>query len=768
MPGPSTSAFLIERLIANGTGEWPVPAHEVEGTGVAMVRTQAMELLRDGPLQYIWARGRRAQLKTGAVSVAVPTSGDIPPSSTRLVARHPCNGRPLCSDSDYECPRPSLPRCDSSTCDSSESEGTRSRSASPVSSGLPTTPTPSPTAESYDVAAELKGSGDSRAVSPVPPPRRSLSASTSTLPAADECEEENDDAWQDDDEYYAAHAGSFITLAPPLPPSFPASPSCESSPMSAALPSSRALQRESAIIPPSVSTSASTASTKRAWVCLSRTPAVRASTPTGAPPPPLIVTSAYCHSYTLAVTPPRVAGLVALKNARPAKDAPPDGRAEPPWSGDWSAYAPFGTPSPSSSQHSHSSDSNSAYSTGSSSSERLVALLSPSAQRRFPAETQGVLSDVSSSSEWEEAWRRRAAVAAGRVCLVFSFSVFVSSVPVPYRGEMALPALAPPAPQPRVRIHTLSLISSNGGAGAPLSLLVSPFPLYLRALLLLFSLSLLRPGTRPAAVPTRPRTRTAALPLALVLFHALLRALRPRTPLPRRRVRVAEDVRVRAGGGVRRYAHMHLPCAKSPTPSSFAKGYGMKTKLMGSATVLSTPKRKGKDKGGKRLTVEDVCVVIAPAPAPAPPATPTTTPTCGASTPRQRWSYSSRASASSARVLPSPSGSGSESDSWHQRLRLRERLQRGERGDAEEADPSAWLCPSDSRSLIAIVLFLERVQARGVSDTTGELPGSSCGDFLRADAILAGRQSLCVALESKSKRDMCLEVGRVLAVLLPP
>ncbi|KAJ7860738.1 hypothetical protein B0H14DRAFT_2576508 [Mycena olivaceomarginata] len=78
MPGPSTSAFPIERLITNGTGEWPVAAHEVEGTGVAMVRTHAMELVAryrarmrgsiwagltkrvscamGRGLQYIWAR----------------------------------------------------------------------------------------------------------------------------------------------------------------------------------------------------------------------------------------------------------------------------------------------------------------------------------------------------------------------------------------------------------------------------------------------------------------------------------------------------------------------------------------------------------------------------------------------------------------------------------------------------------------------------------------------------------------------------------------
>ncbi|KAJ7836478.1 hypothetical protein B0H14DRAFT_3704962 [Mycena olivaceomarginata] len=60
-------------------GEWPVAAHEVKGTGVAMVRTHAMELVarygarmrgsiwagvscamgRGVSLQYIWARGKR-------------------------------------------------------------------------------------------------------------------------------------------------------------------------------------------------------------------------------------------------------------------------------------------------------------------------------------------------------------------------------------------------------------------------------------------------------------------------------------------------------------------------------------------------------------------------------------------------------------------------------------------------------------------------------------------------------------------------------------
>ncbi|KAJ7756729.1 hypothetical protein B0H14DRAFT_3896249 [Mycena olivaceomarginata] len=332
-----------------------------------------------------------------------------PPPSTRLVARHPCNatmdGRPLCLDSDYECPRPCPPLL---RCDSSESEGTRSRSASPVSSGLPTTST----AESYDVAAELMGKAVircksikplaiiKRAVSPVPPPPQPV-ASSSTLQQ------------QMNDEYYAAHAGSFITLAPPLPPSFPASPSCELLPMSAALPSSRALRRESAIIPPSVSM----ASTKRASV--RRTPAVWASIPipTRAPPPPPIVTwHSHSHSYSLAVGPsPNTASASAsyylspasapasrpspaLSRSRtraPPKMPLPTDALSTPWSGDWTAHAPYGTPSPSSSQQSYGS------------SERLAALLSPSPatsspqrQRRFPAETQGVPFDV--SSEWEE------------------------------------------------------------------------------------------------------------------------------------------------------------------------------------------------------------------------------------------------------------------------------------------------------------------------------------------------------------------------------
>ncbi|KAF7338854.1 hypothetical protein MSAN_02208400 [Mycena sanguinolenta] len=123
---------------------------------------------------------------------------------------------------------------------SSSSSSSRSGSTSPtsiISSGLPTTPTPSPTLESCAAAAAVATTTTSqcvvrcksikpltitkrsRSVSPIPP------ACPDFLPlfflSLVEDEDEDDDAWQDDDEFYAAHAGGFITLSPPLPPSFP-------------------------------------------------------------------------------------------------------------------------------------------------------------------------------------------------------------------------------------------------------------------------------------------------------------------------------------------------------------------------------------------------------------------------------------------------------------------------------------------------------------------------------------------------------------------
>jgi hypothetical protein len=91
--------------------------------------------------------------------------------------------------------------------------------------------------------------------------------------------------------------------------------------------------------------------------------------------------------------------------------------------------------------------------------------------------------------------RGRAAVAAGRVCAVFTF---FSSVPC--RGEMELPALTPPAPQPRVRIDPCSL-SSDSGARAVHRLAPPPARAQLRLALAVEPLSLLAPHSPCTPAP---------------------------------------------------------------------------------------------------------------------------------------------------------------------------------------------------------------------------------------------------------------------------
>ncbi|KAJ7787790.1 hypothetical protein B0H14DRAFT_276606 [Mycena olivaceomarginata] len=309
-----------------------------------------------------------------------------------------------------------------------------------------------------------------------------------------------------------------------------------------------------------------------------------------APAPPIVTSSAYCHSYTLAVTPapPSASHLSPASASRPSpalarsrtrappKTPLPTDALSTPWSGDWTAYAPFGTPSPSSSQHSY--DSNSACS---SSSERLAALLSP--QRRFPAETQGVPSDVS-SSEWEEedeAWEA-CAVSYGDAYEEVPLSPLVACVPSSPSSPSSSP-LSPspteekwsfppsPLPLPNPAFASASACAGSAviaGPGRYTGWHPRPRASQLRLALAVEPLSLLAPHSpcTPSPYPAHERaqqqqqcqqtTRTTRAPLALVLLHALLRALRPRprTPLPRRRV-VAEDVRVRArGGGAAVYA----------------------------------------------------------------------------------------------------------------------------------------------------------------------------------------------------------------------
>ncbi|KAJ7306170.1 hypothetical protein DFH08DRAFT_517718 [Mycena albidolilacea] len=309
-------------------------------------------------------------------------------ATRRLGPRHPAHvaalhrrqRAPICLDSDYEClrPCPPLPRCDSP---SSESDGSSPAPRARCRAGCPRRPRPRPRRRAATTTSRRSSRGrqsfgaraPSRSRSSSVPcrpyrPRRSLSP----LPRRSQQE-------------MSAKRKTTSTTPRKRAASSPSprrcrhpSPSCESLPMSAALPSSRALRRESAIIPPSVSM----ASTKRASV--RRSPAVRASIPipTRAPPlPPIVTSHSHSHSYSLAVGPsPNTASVSAScylsptsasasasasrlspassrsRTRAPPKTPLPTDALSTPWSGDWTAYAPFGTPSPSSSQHLYDSN----------------------------------------------------------------------------------------------------------------------------------------------------------------------------------------------------------------------------------------------------------------------------------------------------------------------------------------------------------------------------------------------------------------------------
>ncbi|KAJ6469262.1 hypothetical protein C8R45DRAFT_1078627 [Mycena sanguinolenta] len=341
----------------------------------------------------------------------------------------------------FDFPRP--PSVCSVASKSSESSGSGSGSTSPttsVSSGLPTTPTPSPTLEGCAAAAAttcvvrcksikpLTITKRSRSASPNPPPA-SEPASCSSSPAAsssslrpaphvevvgaaeDEAEDEDEDAWQDDDEFYATHASGFITLTPPLPPSFPSaalpSPSPFSPPSTSTSSSLRAVRRESAIFPSSSlsfsSSSLCTPVSKRTTVRLSRPPL---------PPPLIIASSSSLFSSADGLLKPtstptpssttssrsRISasssarnsnGQTRAKSTRPPPRTPlPTDALSTPWSGDYTAWGPLLAPS--SSTFSSAYTPNSAYTPSSSS----TSTGSPLRPRRFPAEAQGVPSDV--------------------------------------------------------------------------------------------------------------------------------------------------------------------------------------------------------------------------------------------------------------------------------------------------------------------------------------------------------------------------------------
>ncbi|KAJ7737749.1 hypothetical protein B0H16DRAFT_1571689 [Mycena metata] len=142
----------------------------------------------------------------------------------------------------FDFPRPpllDLPSDRSGSSSSSYSGSSSSSSSSGSSNGsdsVPTTPTPSPTLESYAAAQGqcvvrcksikplMITKRSERAVSPVPAvPIASTPRSGLDREGEQNAQLEDDQDEEDmlDDYYYASHARSYITLSPPLPPSFP-------------------------------------------------------------------------------------------------------------------------------------------------------------------------------------------------------------------------------------------------------------------------------------------------------------------------------------------------------------------------------------------------------------------------------------------------------------------------------------------------------------------------------------------------------------------
>ncbi|KAJ7474414.1 hypothetical protein B0H11DRAFT_2035300, partial [Mycena galericulata] len=526
--------------------------------------------------------------------------------------------------------------CSSSSSSGSESptSPTSSESDSGASSGgLPTTPTPSPTTESYDARTATEAQCiircksikplrvAKRAVSPVPPvPSSSSAAGPSSVVDVEELAEMDPAAWEDDEDFYASHAAGFITLTAPLPPSFPAS---TPAPISV-----RAANRESAIIPSAAPTPAPTHLRPSAQLDPTYVPSrgsVRLSRaisiPSRAPPPPPIVTSLHGRSASAASI--ATLRLEVPNYSRPISVRVPPSRPPPrtpvpcdaTWSGDfdgfaadYAAYAPLLSPSPVPSQFSSPSSTTS---TGSSASS-LAALLSPPAQspaHRFPAEAQGVPADVD-EGDWEEcdvAYDYEDVPLSPLVACAPSPSSDdspVDTLPVQEEHEeveekWTFPPSPLPAPGPYTGWHPRPRASQLRAALAASPLLPVAVP---------------TPSTpcTPAACP--PKTPGPE-------YQPQTPALRSRWSSSTLSSIHSAHARSPASPKTFSFARRYFPRASaSPSSSSASQkspSHKAKPRAMG-ATTPSVVKRaaKGKGKRGKPLTVADVLIVGRP-PAPA-------------------------------------------------------------------------------------------------------------------------------------------------------
>ncbi|KAJ7745753.1 hypothetical protein B0H16DRAFT_1558097 [Mycena metata] len=314
----------------------------------------------------------KAKRRLGVSDLSIPRTSPLftavqDDSEWRLRARN-SQAENSSDEETFDFPRPPMPSFESPTSELGES-------SSGSDSGMPTTPSPSPTLDAFSSTELGQCVIRCKSIKPLTLSKRSLSPAPSFASSGDE-----EGQWEDD-EFYAAHASNFITITPPLPASFPASPSSTSfslSPSSSSIRSVstsssssaiRAAHRESAVIP--------APAPYRASVRLNRP----ISIPSRAPPPPPIITSHPPSVHSVILNTPDSAQT-------PARPPPKTPLPTDAWSGDYTAFASILSASIPSSPSS------------SSSSSRLAALLSPAP--RFPPEAQSVPSDVDADFEGEE------------------------------------------------------------------------------------------------------------------------------------------------------------------------------------------------------------------------------------------------------------------------------------------------------------------------------------------------------------------------------
>ncbi|KAK7059862.1 hypothetical protein R3P38DRAFT_3168313 [Favolaschia claudopus] len=450
----------------------------------------------------------------------------------------------------FDFPRPPAPVPFS---DSSSSSGSSSGSASPVSSGMPTTPTPSPVADESYFSGKLVRCKtikpltiNKRSVSPLPLAPSSSSSPPSSIASSpsSSISKEADDELESDDEFYTAHASGYITLCPPLPPSFPAMPYTPAASTSTA----RAIRRESAVIPL----------------------------------PPILTSSSSSSSLSTILPSPK-SSLYASPRPPPRTPVPTDAL-----SGDYSGYAyEFEGASPTSAFSSRPSPMPSPTpSTSTSQTARLASLLSPP-----PSRQPAVPSDVEDD---DDAWvEEGSSHSHSHSDFDFNDDLEYLEPRVIYGDDEFDDIALSPCPQSRSCSGASGVGIAGGVEGRAKRMSIYRDNLNVDELPLPPYRGWHHPASTSPAAPTPVlRSRWSSSTLSSVRSA---HARSPTSPLAK-------------GFALRRYFHGASSSSPKAKRREQAKKMKTKPKPMGSATILS-PTSSKKSGSKKRLTVEDVLII---------------------------------------------------------------------------------------------------------------------------------------------------------------